>query len=101
MGACYQFTCPGCGYSAEVSGGRGVGMDAVVQTMICQDCRALVDVLIGRHGRDGPTGDVDYDKHLGACPDCGGRHVVSWKQGEPCPKCSAKMKRGSMTTLWD
>lgn len=101
MGACYQFTCPGCGYSAEVSGGRGVGMDSVVQTMVCQDCHALVDVLIGRYGKDGPTGDPDYDKAMGQCPLCEKLHLTAWMNGGACPKCSQAMTQGPLTTLWD
>jgi hypothetical protein len=42
-------------------------MVAVVQTMVCDSCSELVDVLIGRSGEEGPTGDPDYDKKLGVC----------------------------------
>ena len=56
MGTTYDFTCQACKYTAHISGGRGVGMIAVVHTMSCRDCRALVDVLTGRQGEDGPTG---------------------------------------------
>ena len=50
MGTTSRFTCDDCGYSASVSGGRDFGFMAVVQTTTCQDCRELVDVLIGHHG---------------------------------------------------
>jgi hypothetical protein len=48
MGTSYQYTCESCGYEAQVSGGRDIGMMAVVRTMFCRSCRELVDVLIGQ-----------------------------------------------------
>jgi hypothetical protein len=68
MGTAYNFTCTECGYSAMVSGGRDVGMVAVVRTMTCNDCKEVVDVLIGRYGESGPIGDPDYDADLNIFP---------------------------------
>jgi hypothetical protein len=34
MGTSYRYTCGGCGYEAQASGGRDVGGMAVVQTMV-------------------------------------------------------------------
>jgi hypothetical protein len=51
-----------------VSGGRDVGMVAVVRTMTCNDCKEVVDVLIGRYGESGPIGDPDYDADLNIFP---------------------------------
>ncbi len=48
MGSRYLFSCNKCDHLSEVSGGKDCGMMAVVQTMVCQDCADLVDVLIGR-----------------------------------------------------
>ena len=80
MGSWIEFTCENCGYRAEVSGGKDYGMVAVVQTMICRSCGQLVDMqLIGRCGSDGPTGDPDYDKDLGVCPECRGNDVSVWQ----------------------
>jgi hypothetical protein len=101
MGMSYQYTCEGCGYEAQVSGGRDVGMMAVVRTMFCRGCRELVDVLIGQCGLDGPTGDADYDKALGICPECRGDDVVVWKDGRPCPRCEGRMVKGEDFILWD
>jgi Zn finger protein HypA/HybF involved in hydrogenase expression len=104
MGTKYNFVCPGCGYTAErVSGGRDLGEMAVVRTMICETCEVVVDVLIGRYGEDGPTGDPDYDKNLNLCPECKGTRLLYWPIEHPCPKCHAKMSKdetcGKM--LWD
>jgi hypothetical protein len=101
MGSKSEFTCDKCGYQAEVSGGRDCGMIAVVQTMICETCCQLVDVLTGRFGKEGPTGDVDYDKDLGACPGCHGKQLSAWSKSRPCPKCEGRMIQGQMKCLWD
>ncbi len=102
MGSKYRFTCPECGYKALVSGGRDVGMSAVVRTMTCSDCIKLVDVLIGRCGQDGPSGDPDFDKDLGLCPSCNGQNVKPWSSKHQCPRCGSKMDKGRGPTLmWD
>ena len=46
MGATDEFTCKSCGYSAEVSGGQDYGFIAMVETMVSESCRKLVDVLV-------------------------------------------------------
>ena len=76
-------------------------MVAMVQTMTCRRCSKLVDVLIGRYGIEGPTGDALYDRDLGVCPRCRGTDVVPWKEPRPCPKCGAPMIEGKPTVLWD
>lgn len=47
MGETFEFKCPYCGYRAEVSGGEDCDMIAVTETMICENCRELVDVEVG------------------------------------------------------
>lgn len=101
MGTTNQFTCDDCGYSASVSGGRDFGFVAVVQTMTCQNCKELVDVLIGHHGEDGPMGDPEFDKDLGLCPECDGSHVSVWDAPYPCPKCAKPMPPGKPELNWD
>jgi hypothetical protein len=101
MGSWTEFKCVKCGYRAEVSGGKDCGMVAVVETMVCQSCRQLVDVLIGRCGIEGPTGDSEYDKDLGLCPECRSGDVSVWQEPRPCPKCDGQMIEGRPTALWD
>ncbi len=102
MGTTYSFHCPKCGYEATVSGGRDYGFVAVVRTMICADCNDLVDVLIGREGNDGPTGDAEFDKDLNICPKCRGTHVKSWSAKRGCPRCEEPMERSKDNViLWD
>ncbi|MCC6155061.1 MAG: hypothetical protein IT367_14945 [Candidatus Hydrogenedentes bacterium] len=76
-------------------------MHAVVQTMICADCTVLVDVLIGASGEIGLTGDAEYDKDIGLCPECHGRNLSNWSDIHPCPKCGAEMETGDPEVLWD
>ena len=101
MGKSYLFTCESCGYEAQASGRRDVGMMAVVRTMFCRGCRNLVDVLIGQCGVDGPTGDPDYDKDLGRCPECSSAEVIVWVSGDPCPRFKGMMSIGEDFILWD
>jgi hypothetical protein len=101
MGTQYQYTCESCTYGARVSGGRDMGMLAVVRTMFCRGCSELVDVLIGQCGLDGPTGDRDYDKDLGICRECHGKDLVVWVDGAPCPRCDGRMVIGEDVLMWD
>ena len=101
MGTRIQFTCEHCGYATQVSGGKDYGMVAVVETMTCRDCRELVDVLIGRQGEVGPTGEPDFDRDLGLCPACLGKNVAAWGASRPCPKCDGRMARGEIIAMWD
>ena len=47
MSAPYDFSCPTCGYSAQVSGGEDFGFDAVATTIVCENCCELLDIGIG------------------------------------------------------
>ena len=44
MGACFEFTCGGCGHAVDVSGGRDYGKITVTRTIRCKDCMELFDV---------------------------------------------------------
>jgi hypothetical protein len=46
MGRSYWFECPRCGYRAKVSGRADRGLDFFIQTLDCQDCKALHDVVV-------------------------------------------------------
>ncbi len=102
MGQGYRFYCSNCKYEAEVSGGRDIGFVAVVRTMTCDDCHELADVLIGRQGIDGPSGDPEYDKDLNLCPHCSGSNVRPWTRKHFCPKCGAEMTKDESSHIcWD
>lgn len=102
MGIWFEFACRDCGYRARVSGGEDMGMIAVTRTMTCLACRELVDVVVGREGRVGPTGDPDFDAALGRCGRCEGTDLAPWAEGDPCPKCGGTMERDPDSfVLWD
>ena len=103
MGTKFEFRCPECGYSATVSGGLDTGMMAVVRTMACSDCNEIVDVLVGKYGQEGPTGDPGYDRNLNVCPNCQRRNVRPWSTGRSCPRCETRMilAHDAPRVLWD
>ena len=102
MGTSYEFRCSECEYSVSVSGGRDVGMFAVVMTQMCLDCKEIVDVRIGSYGLDGPTGDPEIDKDLNVCPNCKGFNLCVWTAKHPCPKCGGRMDEGDgPVVMWD
>ena len=116
VGALVQFSCPGCGYTAEVSGGPDRGMRVSTQTMICLGCRELVDVTTG------PAQSLDPpSSKRRRCPRCRSRRFEPWGSGEnqmtrlpiggaaevaaedrfDCPKCGQTMEAGDVVTHWD
>jgi hypothetical protein len=101
MGAYYTFTCKGCGYEAEVSGGKDRGISASIQTLICKDCSIFVDVLVGHYDRDVRTRKEIFIPETGKCPECSGSNLEEWKTDSLCPKCSGEMERGEMFAIWD
>jgi ssDNA-binding Zn-finger/Zn-ribbon topoisomerase 1 len=101
MSSLIRFTCEKCDYSLEVSGGIDYGTISVVQTMTCHDCEHLVDVLVGREGQEGPTGDPEYDKDLQTCPICREQRLEIWDKSRQCPKCGGLMTEGEVTCFLD
>jgi hypothetical protein len=99
MGAKYVYTCR-CGYESEVSGQEDMGFAVRTQTMICADCKEVVDVVIGAPMPDIPLDDEIKDI-IGKCSTCKGIHVTKWPESQPCPKCNSSMEQGEMTILWD
>jgi Zn finger protein HypA/HybF involved in hydrogenase expression len=98
MGSKFEFRCDTCGYTAEVSGGPDAGFYVLVETMVCNDCKELVDVLIG--GKPQPAGDPK--KVTPRCPICHDSDVSPWDtRNRPCPKCGSSMEQGEVTVMWD
>ena len=95
MGTKSLFRCIKCQYEAKVSGGKDCGFHAEIETMICANCRALVDVLVSL---DGKTSSSD----IGLCPECSARNVKSWdSMNKPCPRCDGSMEQGPVIMMWD
>jgi hypothetical protein len=97
MGACFDYRCsnPSCGYEATVSGGRDMGFCGEVQTMVCLDCKELMNVL---------TAPAPHLKPVKPkCDECGGRKLELFVEGKtPCPKCGSRLdKDEDSMKLWD
>jgi hypothetical protein len=45
MGRTYWFECSKCGYRAHVSGRPDRGLDLLVRTVACRECKALFDAV--------------------------------------------------------
>ena len=101
MGAYYIFTCPGCDYKAEVSGGKDRGFFTLIQTMTCMDCSILIDVKVGHYEQDRETGKDIFVPENGKCPECLGSNIVAWEKERPCPKCDGTMEQGDESAIWD
>ncbi|TAL00244.1 MAG: hypothetical protein EPO07_09950 [Verrucomicrobia bacterium] len=46
MGRTYLFECPKCNYRAYVAGGVSEGAWFAVQTIVCADCREVLDAVV-------------------------------------------------------
>lgn len=102
MGAYYIFTCPECGYKAEVSGGKDRGISASVQTMTCLDCSLLVDVQVGHYEQSVVKGRENLITEDGKCPECFGTNLKEWNEDGRCPICIiGVMEQREMVALWD
>jgi len=101
MGIKRDYTCLHCNYSAIVSGGKDAGKKAVVQTCTCLSCQELTDILIGAYGKEGPTGNSEYDATLNQCQKCDSTCIEPWVKPYQCPKCHTHMKPGNMKMIWD
>lgn len=126
MGKTYHFECPYCHYRARISGGADSGVHCEVQTVVCRDCRELMDVYVRVRRRadtgaavkfpgffrpeippvvlrDGSAaGRLVWQKFSLACP-AGSKHFVeTWKDPGRCPRCGSFMeKNGFPTRIWE
>ena len=101
MGTSYLYKCGKCGHEIDVSGGLDCGFHATVKTMVCRDCNDVFDVLVGAFGKVGKTGDPEYDRDMGHCPECSGENLEEWPRHRPCPKCGGRMRKQGFVTMWD
>ena len=96
MGARFRFACSKCEYEVNVAGGISVGLDEGRNTMVCNGCKTLVDVLI----RDLRDRDEQTEKPF-TCPACGSAEVEQWARARPCPRCGKEMRQARGKVLWD
>ena len=100
MGTHYAFRCPGCAYTAEVSGGSDVGMSVGTVTISCATCRKLRDVVVTEAPWNDPPDPVPEQPR---CTSARTRlhRTVLWCDPGPCPRCGVTMLNEGMTVLWD
>ena len=126
MGRTYHFECPYCHYRAKVSGGVDSGLHCEVQTVVCRDCRELLDIFTKVRRREGVVEKVKFpgffrpeippvilrdgtanrrlvwQKFPPTCPVAAKHFVEAWKDPGRCPRCGNFMERGGMPTkIWD
>lgn len=99
MGTRMTFQCSKCDYNACVSGGPDCGFYASTDTMVCNTCKEVVDVVTSQH----IMMEDDDDSDLNVCPECEGKDLKKWEKSHPCPKCGGKMAESDdgLTVLWD
>ena len=126
MGQTYHFECLVCHYRARISGGADSGVHCEVQTVVCRDCRELMDVFtkVRRHAdassaikfpgffrpeippvilRDGSAaGRLVWQKFSLGCPVSAKHFVETWNDPGRCPRCGNFMeKNGVPFRRWD
>lgn len=90
MGTKQSYRCDRCGYEVMTSGGFDYGMLMAVRTMVCLDCRELVDIEVGSSS-DYAMDRENFVEKPEPCDDCGKRNLTPWED-ERCPRCPGKMK---------
>ena len=105
MGQKYYYKCTRCNYSVESSGDIDYGMMAVVKPYICNRCKKVVDVLIGKHGQVITEKDLkgEQKNKFYLCWKCNSRNITEWDPvNHPCPKCGSKMVTSKEVVMfWD
>jgi hypothetical protein len=126
MGRTYQFECPQCHYRARISGGADSGLHCEVQTVVCRDCRELLDVFTKVRRREGASEAIKFpaffrpeippvilrdasikaalvwQKFSPACPVAAKHFVEAWNDPGRCPRCGNFMeKNGLPFRRWD
>lgn len=94
-GCHYKCTNADCGYEAAISGGRDWGFCGAVESMVCLDCKELMDVLTA------PVPDLTPIQPT--CEECEGTNLRKFVYGRTrCPKCKATLKRDDDSHyMWD
>ena len=104
MGSLSLFQCPTCGHRVEASGESDVGMARATQTILCEQCAEVSDVVT--HATElgnWPPGDTEEETPAAplACAQDASHPVRPWPDEHPCPKCGTSMGEGTPFMLWD
>lgn len=103
MGTHCTFTCCGCGYAEDISGGEDLGMFARTRTAVCPACRRLVDVVVAFNESHLSRYPEERGK-LDRCPHCGGTELALLAESPEaiaCPRCGKPMRKGAISAFWD
>lgn len=101
MGCTLNLTCPGCGYTAEVSGAPDCGFVSATETVHCLDCRELYDIVTSeRAADDNALPWVDRPRR---CPKRKSHRLEEWTLPGPCPRCAHPITQddAQIASLWD
>jgi hypothetical protein len=128
MGRTFHFECPQCHYRAKISGGSDSGVHCEIQTVVCRDCRELLDVFTKARRRKEEKNSravkfpgfyrpeippvilrngsvlqgLVWQKYRLACPVAPKHQVEAWNAPGRCPRCGNFMeKEGMPTKIWD
>ena len=126
VGKTYQFECPQCHYRAKISGGADSGIHCEVQTVVCRDCRELMDVFTKVRRREGGDEQIKFpgffrpeippvilregkkgerlvwQKCVVSCPLDSKHRVEVWNDPGRCPRCGNFLERnGFPFRRWD
>ena len=126
MGRTFRFECPYCQYRANISGGADSGVHCEVQTVVCRDCRELLDVFTKVRRWEGVSQAIKFpgffrpeippaiisggttgqrwvwEKCKPACPVEPKHQVELWQAPGRCPRCGTFLeKNGRPFKLWD
>lgn len=99
MGSLLVFRCDACGYETQVSGGRDRGMIVEVQTVTCEQCKALHDAVVRKWDRS--EMDKTARRRKLRCPKDRRHRVEPWTPGGPCPRCGTPITEGIPYAIWD
>lgn len=100
MGTLRTYKCNKCSYSNNISGSSDVGFIVKTNTMLCDHCNEVVDVVTEYWTDEQPD-----ESDIGKCPKWdSSSHIGEWdNKKRPCPKCNGKLdidEYGS-TVMWD
>ena len=97
MGSAYSYKCTNseCGYETTISGGKDFGFCGEVESMVCLDCKELMNVLIAPAPKLKPIEP--------RCDECKGQNLKKFYSGRTrCPKCGSRLEKDpNSDILWD
>lgn len=100
MGTLKTYQCNKCNYSAHISGGPDEGMLIKTNSMLCEQCNEVVDVVTEYWTEIKPL-----NSDIGICPKCdSSEHLKKWNNKKrPCPKCDGVLEEDleEWITMWD